>query len=135
LVSKRNLTYGEMAVYCGHRAIWREFLKSGKEVALVLEDDFQIVDVTGFREALEDCLAHPEEWSIVKFFDFYPKRIKKRKILGRSELVKHKYVAGGTVAYLINRDAARGLLERPKFFRQVDEDFSWGWELGLNIWS
>src|SRR5690606_17344339 len=26
--NKRNLTDGEIAVYCGHRKIWREFLSS-----------------------------------------------------------------------------------------------------------
>lgn len=135
LASKRSLTHGEIAVYCGHRAIWREFLKTESECALVLEDDFQIVDVDAFSNALNDCLAHRAEWGMIKFFDFRPKRVKRRKKLGRTEIVKYKYAASGAVAYLINRETANRLLARRKFFRAVDEDFSWEWEFDLNIWS
>lgn len=37
--------------------------------------------------------------------------------------------------YMINRDAATKLLSRSRFFRAVDEDLSWPWELGLSVWS
>jgi len=71
----------------------------------------------------------------LKFFDFMPKRVLERKSVNSTSIVRHKYPAWGAVAYLIDRDAAERLLSRRRFFRAVDEDFSWHWELGLSIWS
>jgi GR25 family glycosyltransferase involved in LPS biosynthesis len=135
LASKRSLTKGEIAVYCGHRAIWRKLLKSGAQSALVLEDDFKILDDDALRQALDDCLTHSTEWGMAKFFDFHPKPVKRRKMLGRTEIVRHEFVASGAVAYLINRETAQRFLSRARFFRPLDEDFSWRWELDLDIWS
>lgn len=135
IFSKRNLTAGEIAVYAGHRRIWRNFLQSGADVALIFEDDFEINNPDEFRPALEDCLSHKGEWGMVKFFDFKPKRIVRSNRIGNTSLVKYKYAASGAVAYLLNRDTAEKLLSRTKFFRPVDEDLSWSWELNLDIWS
>lgn len=135
IASKRSLTPGEIAVYCGHRAIWRQFLKTDAECALVLEDDFQITDLNGLSTALRDCLSHQTAWGMAKLFDFHPKRIKEQKKIGRTEIVRYKYASSGAVAYLIDRATAEKFLTRKKFFRAVDEDFSWEWELDLNIWS
>ena len=132
---KRGLTAGEIAVHCGHRRIWRRLVESGAPHALVLEDDFGIVDVEAFGRALEDCVRRPEGWDIIKLFDFGPKKPLLRRRLGDSEIVAHQFPPTGAVAYIIKNEAARRLLERKRFFRAVDEEFSWPWEFGLGIWS
>ena len=58
-----------------------------------------------------------------------------RRAIGSTGIVRYKYAASGAVAYLIDRKAAQKLLSRKRFFRAVDEDLSWPWELGLSIWS
>ncbi|GHC62967.1 glycosyltransferase family 25 protein [Limoniibacter endophyticus] len=135
LFSKRDLTLGEIAVYCGHRAIWRNFLESDAKHLLVMEDDFVVLDPRKFIEALADCLDKQSDWGMVKFFDYRPKRVRRRKQLNATEIVQYKYAASGAVCYLINRQTAENFLKRKRFFRAVDEDFSWGWELGLDVWS
>jgi len=132
---RRSLTSGEIAVYAGHRKMWRRLIDSGHDLALIIEDDLQIRDVPAFRRAIADCLTHSDDWDIIKFFDYRPKRVERQKSISGTRLVRYKYAASGAVCYLLSRDAAMRLLSRKAFFRPVDEDFSWHWELGLDIWS
>lgn len=135
LLHKRSLTAGEVSTYCGHRRIWREFLATGAPFALVFEDDFSVKDPRRFRSILADSVGSLAFSNLVKFFDYRAKSVRETQTVGETRFVRYKYAAAGAVAYLIRRDAAEALLARQKFFRPVDEDFSWPWEMGLAIWS
>lgn len=135
LLHKRSLTAGEVSTYCGHRRIWREFLTTSAPCALVFEDDFSIKDPHRFRSILADSVGSLAFSNLVKFFDYRAKTVRESQIVGGTRFVRGKYAAAGAVAYLIRRDAAEALLSRQKFFRPVDEDFSWPWEMGLAVWS
>lgn len=135
LCSKRDLTSGEIAVYCGHRSIWRAFLSTPHSCALVFEDDFSVTDGHRFSAAVRDGIEHSDTWDILKFFDFKPKPVIESRMINSTRIVRYKYAAAGAVAYLIDRSAAEKLLSRDRFFRAIDEDFSWPWELGLSVWS
>lgn len=135
LMSKRSLTRGEIAVYAGHRAIWQRLVESGAQLALVLEDDFRIIDDEALRTIMHDCRLSADRWDVVKLFDFRPKRIVLRNVFGTTKVVAFKYPASGAVAYLITRDAALKLLRRRKIYRPVDEDISHMWEFGIRVWS
>ncbi|MDH6234331.1 GR25 family glycosyltransferase involved in LPS biosynthesis [Mesorhizobium soli] len=135
LLSKRPLADVEVAVYAGHRKIWQKIAEGDCELGLVIEDDARIVDIQAFVRALADLQGANEKWDVVKFFDFKPKRVVSRLRIGATQLVGHKFIASGAVAYLLSRDAARKLLSRKRVYRAVDEDFSHPWEFGLRIWS
>lgn len=135
LFHKRPLSKGEIAIYEGHRKIWREILDRRIDMALVVEDDILIPEGAAFTQAVEDLLAAPCSWDIAKFFDFRPKRAVNRMMVGRTTLLAYKYPASGAVAYLINARAAAGLLKRKRIFRPVDEDFSHPWEFSIHVWS
>ena len=135
LAYRRSLSHGEIAVYCGHRLMWQKLLESGHSHALLLEDDHEIVDQAGFRQALADALQHPRGWDILKFYDIGAKRIIRSSSIGRTRLAAFKYPSNGLQAYLVSRDAAARLLSRKKIFRPVDDDISWNWEFGLSVWS
>lgn len=132
---KRAMTPGEISVYLGHRRIWQQFLDDGQEVALVLEDDFQIQDDALFSQAIEDALSITSHWDIVKFFDFRPKKAIHRWRVNRTDFVTYKYAASGCVAYLINANIARRLLQQRFIYRPIDEDWSHPWEHDLRIIS
>ena len=134
-LAKRSLTPGEIATYAGHRKIWKRIVDDGCECALVFEDDFGVIDRERFAKSVRDCLDNMGNWDIIKFFDFKPKRVMKRRKLGETDLVAYKYPASGAVAYLITGKAAQRLLGRSRIFRPIDEDFSWPWEFRLRIWS
>lgn len=135
LLHKRSLSRGEIAIYEGHRRIWREIVNRGIDVALVMEDDFQILDHAGFEQATRDLLAAPDKWDIAKFFDFRPKRTIHKMVLGQTTLLAYKYPAAGAVAYLINTRTAAAFLKRKSIYRAVDEDFAYPWEFSIHVWS
>ncbi len=135
LLHKRSLTPGEIAVYAGHRRIWRAFVESGLDYALVLEDDFRVLDRPRLLESIQDLTAHPEAWDVVKFFDYRPKTVVASLQIGTTTAVAHKYPASGAVAYLVGAQAARALLTRRRIFRAIDEDLSHPWEFSIRVWS
>jgi GR25 family glycosyltransferase involved in LPS biosynthesis len=135
IFAKRSLTSGEVAAYAGHRRVWQAFIDGGGAHALIFEDDFHIADVNRFRDVLAECLSIDDTWDIVKFFDFNPKRVVRRRHLATTDLVAYKYPASGAVAYFISSAAARRLLKRNYIYRPIDEDLSWPWEFGLRVWS
>lgn len=135
LLHKRSLTPGEIAVYAGHRRIWRAFVESGLDYALVLEDDFRVLDRARLLASMRDLTAHPDDWDVVKFFDYRPKTVVASLQIGATTAVAHKYPASGAVAYLIGAQAARALLARRRIFRAIDEDLSHPWEFSIRVWS
>lgn len=132
---KRSLTRGEVAVYVGHRMIWRKIIEKNLDYGIVFEDDFCISDKHAFLSVLSDCLACHDQWDLVKFFNYRPKRVVIRKKVGNSNVVSYKYTASGMVAYIISRMAAEKLLRKARFYRPVDEDISHMWEFPIRVWS
>jgi GR25 family glycosyltransferase involved in LPS biosynthesis len=96
IFAKRNLTSGEIAAYAGHRRAWRAFLDDGAEFALILEDDFHIADKRRFHSVVKECLSIGDTWDIVKFFDFNPKRVVRRRRLATTDLAAYKYAPSPT---------------------------------------
>ena len=135
LAYRRSLSHGEIAVYCGHRRIWRQFLNSGEPVALVVEDDFSILDRQRFRQVLADVVSTPRPWDVLKLFDPSGKPPVFTHTIGKTRIAYRHYPASGAVAYLITREAAQKLLTRQRFFRPVDEDLAWSWEFDIRVWS
>lgn len=135
LLMKRSLSDGEICCYAGHRLMWRRFLDDGASHALFMEDDFSIADGPTMTAGLEDCLSAAGTWDVLKLFDYNPKKIVQSRQVGATRLVAYKYPASGNVAYMMNRSAAKALLERRRFFRPVDEDMAHMWEFGIRIWS
>jgi GR25 family glycosyltransferase involved in LPS biosynthesis len=131
--SKKSMALVEVAVYAGHRRIWRTIANSSEPYALVFEDDAVIANVEAFERALTDLVG--VNFDLVKLFDFKPKAVAVQINVGQTQLVSHRMVASGLVCYLISRETAQKLLNRPSVFRAVDEDISHPWEFGIRIWS
>lgn len=134
LLSKRSLSAAEIAVYCGHRKIWKRIADGESDVALVVEDDLMVTDAAAFTHVMRNAADHAT-WDVLKLFDFWPKKIVARHQWKGITVVDYKYPASGCVAYLMTRDAARRLLQRKRIYRPVDEDLSWCWEFGLRVCS
>lgn len=134
IFSKRSLSVQEIAVYLGHRKIWAQIAAGPSDVALVAEDDLSIIDPTTFLHVLNNAFDY-KDWSILKLFDFAPKKIVASHDWHGVKIVDYKYPASGCVAYLITRDAARRLLQRRRIFRAVDKDISYCWEFDLTVRS
>lgn len=139
LFSKYRMTRGEIATYGTHRLGWKTLLAGNHAHALILEDDFHVLDPARVRHVL----AHADDLlddgrHLLKLFDFPRERRNhfhiRRSVVG-IEMAKWRRARAGMVAYLISREGARRLLARDRIFRAVDEDIKYFWELGLDIWS
>ena len=137
--SKRPPIPAEVAAYATHRMAWRALLDGGGAWALVLEDDFVVLDEAALRAVIAaagELLSAGRD--IVKLFDLPGERERGRTIartVAGIGIVKREHVRAGLVGYLISRDGAARFLSRRHVFRVVDEDIKYHWELGLDIWS
>lgn len=139
LHSKWVPTSGEIAAYETHRRAWRRLLDGPWLQALVVEDDFRV----RHPALVAACLANATDLlgdgrDIVKLFDFPRHGPRGKAIVADAAgipLVKWGHPRAGMVAYLISRAGAAKFLARQRFFRVVDEDIKYFWELGLDIWS
>lgn len=136
--SKRPPISAEIAAYATHRMAWQALLDGGGAWALVLEDDFVVLDEAALRAVIAAGELLSTGRDIVKLFDLPGERVKGRTIVRTVAgigIVKREHVRAGLVGYLISRDGAARFLSRRHVFRVVDEDIKYHWELGLDIWS
>ena len=137
--SKRPPVPAEVAAYATHRMAWQALLDGDHPLALVLEDDFVVLDADVLRAVVAAAQALLSEGRhIVKLFDLPHEREKGRavaRIVAGIGIVRREHVRAGLVGYMISREGAARFLSRPRIFRVVDEDIKYHWELGLDIWS
>ena len=95
---------GHMGVYASHKAVWDLFLKSGKDFALILEDD--VVFHNDFIQAVETGLLCHKSWDLLRFCAIRAKFPIPQKRVGRYTLNAYIGPFTGNAAYLINRNTA-----------------------------
>lgn len=133
--SKRPLALTEIAAYASHRKAMRAFLDTDEPIALILEDDFHLIEPDLFRGRICAVLQAPVEWDILKLFDFRQRQAVEWFPAGDVKVVSHGSPAAGMVGYLITRRGAERMLDRPAIYRQIDEDIKFFWELELRVLS
>jgi glycosyl transferase family 25 len=101
---------GKLGVYASHLAVWEEFLASGCEAALILEDDVRFH--ADFLECLDTALAGAKHWDLVRFNCVRAKLPVTQGMLGRYRLNAYAGPFTGNATYLIKREVAARLLPR-----------------------
>jgi len=99
---------GKMGCYASHIAVWEEFLQTGKEYALIFEDDVVFHD--DFLDSLDCALRIADHWDTVRFNCV---RAKLPVSQGRVESYTLNAYVGpftGNATYLLKRDIALRLL-------------------------
>ena len=104
----RSVLPGELGVYHSHLTVWREFLKTGKELLLVLEDD--VVFHSDFVPVLTLAIEHGTDWDFLKLNKIRAKQPIRQKKLGAYNLNAYLGPATGLGAYLIKRETIERLL-------------------------
>jgi len=99
---------GKMGVYASHIAVWEEFIASGKDVALILEDDVVFHD--DFLESLDVALANSTEWDTIRFNCIRAKFPVKQKKVGPYHINAYAGPFTGNACYLLHRSVALRLL-------------------------
>jgi glycosyl transferase family 25 len=103
-----TLLPGKLGVYASHLSVWEEFITSGPEIALILEDDVVFHD--DFLDALQAALAGRDHWDLLRFNCIRAKLPVAQGMLGRYRLNAYIGPFTGNACYLIKRDVAARLL-------------------------
>jgi len=128
-----DMRAGEMGCYLSHREIWKAFLASDDELCLVLEDDVEIgPDFAAVVNALCD---DTRDWEFVRLTGVFPRTaFPLRRVAGEHFLVNYLAQPNGTQGYLLNRRAARRLVDyTADMAHAIDMAIDREWEHGVNI--
>ena len=128
-----DMRAGEMGCYLSHREIWKAFLAGDEALCLVLEDDAEIgPDFAAVVEALGEDTS---DWEFVRLTaTFQRTAYPLRRLAGEHFLVEYLEQPNGTVGYLLNRRAARRLLDyTTDMAHAIDNAIDREWEHGVNI--
>jgi glycosyl transferase, family 25 len=116
----------EEACFASHMLAWKQFLASGHERGLILEDDSVPFDT--FEAAVSALLAEGPAHDIVKLEGIYRRGgrlVVPLRSLGPVELVRSLRPCSGAAAYILTRDAATRLIESAGSLRMPVDDFIW----------
>lgn len=105
----RDVLPGEIGAYHSHISVWRSFLKTGKDVGLILEDDVVFHD--DFVPALQEALRIRKHWDFLKLNKIRAKQPVQQGTAANWVLNAYIGPATGLGAYLITRDLAGKLCQ------------------------
>ena len=104
----RTLLPAEVGCYLSHLNALDMFLASGRESALILEDDAEIPETLG--SMLTALHRHRSEWDIVKLHARHPgPQIRRSRLGDQGWLTSYIADHAGATAYLLNKEAAARL--------------------------
>lgn len=125
---------GSIGCSLSHEKAWRKFLESDDEFALILEDDVSF-DPRALSEIVASAIKNHTLWDIIGLeLNHYGHPQKIEKLLPEKFLVLYMTNVKHSGAYLINRSAAKKLLERFYPIKMpLDHYFTRSWEFGLRF--
>lgn len=128
-----DMRAGEMGCYLSHRDIWKSFLASGDELCLVLEDDVEIG--TDFATVVNALCEDTSDWEFVRLTGVFQRTAyPRRHLAGEHFLVEYIKQPSGAQGYLLNRRAARRLVDHTAAMAHaIDQAIDREWEHGVNI--
>jgi GR25 family glycosyltransferase involved in LPS biosynthesis len=116
LFNMTTMTKGGMGVALSHKWIYEKTLTGIEDYVLILEDDITIVD--NFMEKLEAILKDMPKFDI--FYLGYHNKVDKISVFNKHSDVPSKI--WGLFGYIINKKAAKRLIEVFPLTKQIDTD-------------
>lgn len=119
----RNLTGGEIACYLSHVKALKEFVESGKKLALILEDDASFT--SDFKSQLDqicDVIHKSENWDVINLVQFRKEWQQSWKHTNENTISRAYYFPMLATANLWSRDGAISFING-KFGRTVSGPF------------
>ncbi|MDB5823430.1 MAG: hypothetical protein JWR21_2134 [Herminiimonas sp.] len=128
-----DMRAGEMGCYLSHREIWKSFLGSDDAVCLVLEDDVEIG--RDFAATVNALCRDTSDWEFVRLTGVFQRTsYPLRRLTGEQFLVEYLKQPSGAQGYLLNRRAARRLVDyTASMARSIDNAIDREWEHGVNV--
>jgi glycosyl transferase family 25 len=111
ILTGKHKNYGEIGCYLSHIKALQEFLKSGSDYALILEDDVNLPDQ--LPELITEAITHGQHWDLLRLSSSRDGQyIKITGLSYDSELAYNTKVLKNTGAYVINRKAAKACVDK-----------------------
>lgn len=111
ILTGKHKNYGEIGCYLSHIKALKEFLKSGSDYALILEDDVNLPDQ--LPKLITEAITHDQHWDLLRLSSSRDGQyIKITNMSSDSELVYNTRVLKNTGAYVINRKAAKSCVDK-----------------------
>ena len=130
-----NFFKGAVGCALSHIKVWQAFLESDAEYALIFEDDV-VFDPKLLKESVSELLENKEKWDIVQLY-IDQKRgmpLHFQELGNQQKMEVYLTKVYGTVSYLVNRKAARALLEKSLPLKMpIDVYFTRSWESDLKF--
>lgn len=125
---------GTIGCFLSHEKVWRKFLASKDEFALVFEDDVSF-DPQELQEIISQLTKHKNLWDIVGLELLHNGNpVKLITLSMKRSLCIYLTQVTHTGAYLINRKAAFALLEKMYPIKMpIDHYFTMSWEFGTKF--
>jgi glycosyl transferase family 25 len=123
---------GEIGVYQSHLKALKFFIQSGKEFGVILEDDAS--PESCFFSSIIQLIKWKEAWDIVPLFHFHGGGPLVLRQTTGNKLTIHLAHISSAAAYMVNRNAATGLLAHMEIQRAcVDHALFEKWTHGLRL--
>jgi glycosyl transferase family 25 len=103
-----NLLPGKLGVFASHTNVWKDFIASDHDIALILEDDVVFHD--DFLDSLDLALAHADRWDTIRFNCIRAKLPVSQGKIGKYTLNAYIGPFTGNAAYLIHKPVAKRIL-------------------------
>lgn len=126
---RKPLSRGEIGCYASHLKCWERVAAADAPMALVIEDDVRIDE--DILQTLQGVESSGVEFDMIKLVG-RPRESVLRVVrpIGSRRLVEYFRVPSSSGAYLVSRTGARKLVaRRRRFFRPVDVDLRYWWEV------
>lgn len=101
---------GKLGVYASHTGVWRDFIQSSYEFALIFEDD--VVFHADFVDAVKAAYQIKNHWDVVRFNCVRAKIPVRQGVIGRWSLNAYIGPFTGNAAYFMSKDAALKLVSQ-----------------------
>lgn len=103
-----KLLPGKLGVFASHTSVWRDFIASEQDVALIFEDDVVLHD--DFLESLDLALENADRWDTLRFNCIRAKLPVSQGKIGRYSLNAYVGPFTGNACYLIHKSVAKRIL-------------------------
>jgi glycosyl transferase family 25 len=127
----KQTSMGAIGCYFSHIKALRQFLESNEETALICEDD--VAAKQELSQVLDEVLAFQNHWDLLRLNCLHiPTHVPVRKLESGYRLSVPVYWAGGTGAYLVNRNAAEKIIACSlPMYLPYDHAFEQNWRMNL----
>jgi guanine deaminase len=109
----REAAPGEIGCYLSHLKAIKMFLESGKEFALICEDD--TVPTPDCHDVIEQVIAHSESWDLLRLYSRRKKTslsVPYRTLNSNHNLCTSIHGMDDAAAYIVNRRSAKMLVDK-----------------------